>query len=154
MGLVRRFAGRVFRRFTGGLPDEVATAPESPRPAPPAAPNPGPVATNLATIDCGAQELRERLGAGEHIVVVDVRTDGEVAGGVIPGARHIPLHQLDTRWEELRDADEIVCYCAAGMRSLKAARILRSNGLINATSLEGGIGAWRSVGGDIVALGN
>lgn len=86
-------------------------------------------------------------------MVLDVRTPGEVAGGVLPSARHIPLDELEDRWEELTGADEIVCYCAAGMRSLRAARLLRSKGLINATSLEGGIQAWMGIGGSVVKLG-
>ncbi|HJN74561.1 MAG TPA: rhodanese-like domain-containing protein [Myxococcota bacterium] len=108
--------------------------------------------SNLANIECGAQELRERLEVGEHIVIVDVRTSAEVASGVLPGALHIELSQLRTRWEELKDADEIVCYCATGARSLEAATLLRQKGLINATSLEGGLGAWASAGGELGEL--
>ena len=93
---------------------------------------------------------RERLDAGEQIVVVDVRTDGEVASGTLPNAKHIPLHELEARWQELKEANEIVCYCAAGMRSLKAAQLLREKGLFNATSMEGGINAWREIGGATV----
>ena len=108
--------------------------------------------SGMANIECGGQELKERLDTGEHIVIVDVRTRGEVAGGVIPGAVHIELNQLEARWEELKDANEIVCYCAAGARSYQAATLLRQKGLINATSLEGGIGAWTSAGGDLGTL--
>ena len=72
--------------------------------------------------------------------------------GAIPHALHIPLDQLEARWETVKDANEIVCYCAAGMRSLKAAELLRSKGLFNATSLEGGLGAWTGIGGDLAPL--
>lgn len=155
MGL-RSLAGRVVKKLLS-RPDRPAEPPraEPPRhtprtPAPPAAaPSPG---ANLANIDCGPQELKERLDAGEQIVVLDVRTADEVAGGALPTARHIPLDELEDRWEELSGADEIVCYCAAGMRSLRAARILRAKGLINATSLEGGIQAWMGIGGAVVKL--
>lgn len=155
MGRVRRFAGRLLRKVTGGdaaggdVPKPPAQPRVTPEPAPPAvAP-----AASLATIDCGAQELKERLEAGEQILVVDVRTAGEVAGGVLPGAIHIPLSEIEERWEELKTADEIVCYCAAGMRSDTAATVLRQKGLINATSLVGGIGSWTGIGGRLVSLG-
>jgi rhodanese-related sulfurtransferase len=103
----------------------------------------------LANIECDPQELKERLGAGEDIVLLDVRTDAEVSGGQIPKALHIPLDQLPERWEVVKDANEVVCYCAGGMRSLKAAELLRGHGVFNATSLEGGLGAWTGIGGEL-----
>ena len=153
MGRLRRIAGRVIRKISGR--DEPAPAPPArSTPQPPRSAGPAGQGATLATIDCGAQELKERLDAGERIIVVDVRSDEEVAVGVIPGALHIPLQELADRWGELSDADEVVCYCAAGMRSLRAARLLRDNGLINATSLEGGLAAWSSAGGALAPLGS
>ncbi len=102
---------------------------------------------SLSRLDCEAQELMERLEAGEAITIVDVRGAAELDGGVLPGAVHIPLDELEVRWRELEDADEVVCYSAAGSRSLRAARLLRARGLINATSLDGGLPSWRRAGG-------
>jgi rhodanese-related sulfurtransferase len=116
---------------------------------PPVPPQDQDNAADLANIECDAQELKERLEAGEEIVIVDVRTDGEVAGGMIPGSLHIPLQQMEARWKEVEDANEIVCYCAAGMRSLRAAELLRTKGCINATSLAGGLPSWTGIGGEI-----
>ena len=124
--------------------------PTSP-PAPKATPPPPAPATELATIECGAQELYERVQAGEKVVIVDVREDFERAqSGFLEGSVHMPLRELSTRWEELKDADEIVCYCAAGARSYNAAMLLRENGLFNATSLEGGIAAWKAISAPVV----
>lgn len=143
-----------------------APAKATPRPAPPPPPTPRasspvkvvevapgePVADKeaLATIECGAQELKERLDAGEPVVIVDVREPFETAQGILPGAILIPLGQLEARWRELESANEIVCYCAGGGRSLQAATLLREKGLFNATSMEGGMFAWRSVSGQVV----
>ena len=122
----------------------------APTPAPrPPAPPPAP-AQDLATIECGAQELWERIQAGEPVLVVDVREDFERAQGYLKDSIHIPLRELSTRWEELKSADEIVCYCAAGARSYNAAMLLRENGLFNATSLEGGISAWKAISAPLV----
>ena len=106
-----------------------------------------------STIECGAQEMKERIDAGEPVTMLDVREPSETAGGVIPGAILIPLGQLRARWEEVKDANEIVCYCAAGARSLQAAHFLREKGLFNATSLDGGISAWMEIKGRIVRPG-
>ena len=112
----------------------------------------GPVADAdaLANIEAGAQEIKERVEAGEPVVLLDVREPEETVHGVIAGARQIPLGQLEVRWAELKNCDEIVCYCAHGMRSIAAADILRKHGLFNATSLEGGVAAWQALGGKLV----
>ncbi|KWX87436.1 sulfurtransferase, partial [Paenibacillus riograndensis] len=41
-----------------------------------------------------AQELRQRLESGEDLVLIDVREDEEVAFGMIPGAKHIPMGEI------------------------------------------------------------
>lgn len=145
MGLLRSIAKRILGRADGpSTSDVLPTAP---------APMPAPVAdgASLATMECGAQELRERLEAGETMTLLDVREPFETASGILPGALQIPLRELSARWEELKSADEIVCYCAAGARSYNAAMLLRKNGLINATSLEGGVTNWRAIGGELVS---
>lgn len=101
-----------------------------------------PVAEPLARLSAGAQEVRERLGAGEPVVLLDVRDAAEVARDGIAGAVAIPIDELPARWEELRYRDEVVCVSNRGERSLRAARLLREKGLFNATSLDGGLEAW------------
>lgn len=140
MGWIRKLARRVLRRS----PRSESILPTAPEPGPDAIDG-----AQLATITCDPQELLERIQAGESVTVVDVRQPHERGSGALPDARFIPLGQLDDRWEELSDADEIVCYCAAGRRSEQAALTLRSKGLINATSLDGGIAAWRRIEGPI-----
>lgn len=148
MGLLRRVARKVASTLGGG-------APAPARPAAPAPPRDEPVAEAeaFASIECGAQELKERLDAGEEVVIVDVRGPGEAARGSLPGARALPLSQLEARWQELADADEIVCTDAGDGAAVRAARLLRAKGLINATALEGGVQAWTAVGGRLAPLG-
>jgi adenylyltransferase/sulfurtransferase len=107
----------------------------------------------MSNIECGAQELKERLDAGEPVTILDVREAHETSGGIIEGALRIPLGQLESRWEELKQADEVVCYCALGARSLQAAGLLRSKGVDNATSMDGGVLAWQEAGGTLVQPG-
>ena len=85
------------------------------------------------------------------MLLLDVRTAEELRQGMISGALHIPLDELPARWRELEKADEVVCYCASGGRSLRAAALLRENGLFNATSMDGGVGAWADCGGALVS---
>jgi rhodanese-related sulfurtransferase len=106
--------------------------------------------STLSGLECGVAELAERLEAGEYVTVVDVRQPEEVANGTLSGALTIPLGELDARWEELKECNEVVCYCATGKRSKSAAMKLRALGIMNATSLEGGVAAWTQYGGELV----
>lgn len=58
----------------------------------------------------GREELLERLGRGE-VVLVDVRPTEEYAAGHIEGAHTIPLAELDRRLAELPADHEIIAYC-------------------------------------------
>ena len=163
MGLLRSLAKAVVGKL-GDAPRTPASPAAAPRsaPAPVAKPNraatavmageEGPVADAdaLANLEAGAQEIKERVEAGEPVVLLDVREPHETAHGIISGARVIPLGQLEARWAELKDCNEIVCYCAHGMRSQSAAILLRQKGLFNATSLEGGVAEWQARGGQLV----
>jgi hypothetical protein len=59
------------------------------------------------------EELKQKLDAGEDIVVIDVRhsLDFEADPYIIPGALIIPLEQLESYPEVPRDR-EIVVYCS------------------------------------------
>ena len=77
-----------------------------------------------------------------EVQLVDVRGPGETAGGVIDGARTIPLTELRSRLTEL-DADHpIIVYCAGGWRSSVAASLLRANGFGDVSDILGGYNAW------------
>ena len=102
-------------------------------------------------LEIDAAELRRLLRAGP-VQVIDVREDWERAEDAIHPSLHIPLGQLEDASSRpllagLRADLPTVVYCAAGVRSLAAAGILReSHGLRAAKSLRGGIHAWRATG--------
>jgi rhodanese-related sulfurtransferase len=157
MGLVRRLARRLLgggaATNTGGSREQTPTSspPPSATSQPESVLQPPLEGANLSNIEAGIQEVKERVDAGEPVVMLDVRNADETAQGVVTGAILIPLPELEARWEELKDCNEIVCYCARGGRSLEAAKLLRQKGLFNATSLEGGVAAWSEMGGKLVA---
>lgn len=55
--------------------------------------------------------LKERLDAGESLLVVDARSSDEYAAAHIPGAISVPLSDLEARMDELPRDQEIVFYC-------------------------------------------
>lgn len=92
-----------------------------------------------------AAQLADALDAGK-VRLIDVRTDDEVAGGMIPGAEHIPIDRFDPAMLDLSDGREVVFYCQAGRRSARAAERLSNRIGRKVRHLEGGIEAWQAAG--------
>ncbi|MGN7979465.1 ThiF family adenylyltransferase [Microbacterium sp. 22195] len=77
-------------------------------------------------------------------VVIDVREAEEVARGMLPGARHVPLAtllgSLDSTAAELAGS-EVVMVCQVGARARRAAQALRGRG-VDAVVLRGGMDGY------------
>jgi rhodanese-related sulfurtransferase len=89
-----------------------------------------------------AKEVNARVARGDKLLLVDVREQWEYDLSKIPGAKLIPLGTLPANLNTLLEADEVICYCHHGMRSLDAAVWLRQQGVESAKSLAGGIERW------------
>ena len=90
-------------------------------------------------------EVKEKLASGENILVLDVRTEGELNGplGHIDGAVLIPVDQLAGRiaeWEGAKEKD-IIVVCRSGNRSQAGTKILLQNNY-KAFNMTGGMIAW------------
>lgn len=84
--------------------------------------------------------VRVALAGPEPPIIVDVRTEGEFAQGSLPGARNIPLDELDRRVSEIPEGGgPVVVVCSDGERSSVAVMILRSHGIGDAVILKGGL---------------
>ena len=90
--------------------------------------------------DAGVADTKTLVAGGA--LLLDVRTDPEVARGIIPGARHVVLQDLPSRLDELPRSGSIVVYCQSGGRSAHAANFLASQGFGSVYNLQGGILAW------------
>ena len=90
------------------------------------------------------REYVRRRDAGERMVLIDCRTPAERDLASIAGAVHVPMHDLGSRIESLREHEStpIIVHCHHGMRSLRVARWLREQGFAGAQSMAGGIDAW------------
>ena len=71
-------------------------------------------------------------------LILDVREDWEVADYAVPGAVVIPLGELRARMDELDRKREIIIFCAVGVRSHTAARMLSNNGFEHVKVYPGG----------------
>jgi rhodanese-related sulfurtransferase len=88
-------------------------------------------------------ELRSLLAQDESIQLVDVREYAEFAGGLIPGARLLPLGDLQRCAAELDSTRPVVCVCASGKRSAQAMEKLVALGFNEVHQLDGGLMAWK-----------
>ncbi|WP_422123478.1 rhodanese-like domain-containing protein [Planococcus sp. X10-3] len=87
-------------------------------------------------------ELLERVEAGEQLNIIDVREADEVAAGIIPGAKHIPLGEVDNRVAEFEKGQPYYMICRSGARSGRASEFLNEQG-IDVTNVEGGMMNWK-----------
>lgn len=96
----------------------------------------------MSDLQITAKEVNERMERGEKLLLVDVREQWEYELCRIPGAKLIPLGAIPANLNALMDADDVICYCHHGMRSLDAAAWLRKQGVEGAKSMAGGIERW------------
>jgi rhodanese-related sulfurtransferase len=89
-------------------------------------------------------ELAGCLRAPEPPALLDVREIHEHAFVSLPGARLVPLGEIQDRLAELDDwrDREIVVYCHHGVRSQHAGALLREAGFARVVNLSGGIDRW------------
>ncbi len=85
---------------------------------------------------------------GDGVAIVDVRETGEIASGLLPGAKHVPRGFLESRIEGAvpDHSQRVIVYCAGGTRSALAARTLNELGYEHVESMTGGITLWKDRG--------
>lgn len=88
----------------------------------------------------GPEQARERQQAGASLI--DVREPDEWGEEHIPGARLIPLGQLQQRMDDLDPNAELIMVCRSGRRSQLAAQMLQRAGFGNVSNMAGGMLAW------------
>lgn len=98
----------------------------------------------LEAID--AATLQERL-RDDDLLVLDVRPAVEYAAGHIPGARSIPLAELEARLGEIPGGQTVVAYCRGPycVFADEAVALLREHGH-RALRLAEGLPDWRAAG--------
>ncbi|KAA0549026.1 rhodanese-like domain-containing protein [Bacillus sp. BGMRC 2118] len=87
------------------------------------------------------KELQEKLSNDEKLEIIDVREHEEVAQGMIPGAKHIPMNEIPSRLEELDQAKEHIFICRSGRRSENVCHYLHDQGY-KVVNMIGGMLEW------------
>ncbi|MEY3745043.1 MAG: putative molybdopterin synthase sulfurylase MoeB [Actinomycetota bacterium] len=97
--------------------------------------------------EISTDDAQKRIESG-NVLVLDVREPDEFEQGALPNVLHIPRGHLEAQIESrATDRDqEIVVYCAGGVRSAFAAKTLQELGYTNVLSMAGGFGKWKDEG--------
>lgn len=96
--------------------------------------------------DLSQEDWKKQLEEDNNSVVLDVRTQEEVAEGIIPNALHIDIYKGQGFIYELEELDKTknyYVYCRSGGRSGQACAIMSQLGFNNAYNLVGGFTEWQ-----------
>ncbi len=101
-----------------------------------------------------AHQLYEKVQAGQHVELIDVRTPVEFQEVHAREARNVPLDSPQLR-QLLQSrngsaGDPLYVICQGGSRSTKACDRLLAAGYTNVVNVEGGTRAWEAAGLPVV----
>jgi len=112
----------------------------------------GPRRRRAVSLEISVDEAKDLVRNDDRVMIVDVRSDGEMCLGHIKGARFLPPGLVKKEAKELfKEKDvPILVYCSTGDRSLRVAEKLRTMGFNNARSIGGGFNSWLKAGCEMV----
>ena len=92
--------------------------------------------------------FKEVMQAKQEGIILDIRTDAEVAAGKIPGAIQIDYYSPDfeTEIRQLDTSKPLFLYCAVGGRSASAIGAFQKAGFKEIYHLQPGIQGWKAAG--------
>jgi rhodanese-related sulfurtransferase len=96
--------------------------------------------------DLTQTEWSNQLAKDAEAVIIDVRTEAEVANGYIPQMKHLDIFNPAGFMDAVKLMDtskNYYVYCRSGARSAQACAILNSLGFKNAYNLMGGFMEWQ-----------
>lgn len=97
-------------------------------------------------------DFEKEVTSNKEKVILDVRTPSEFNSGHL--AQALLMNVNDKNFTQqistLPKDKPVYVYCAAGVRSNKAAKILRQQGFTHVFELSGGIQAWQAAGKPVI----
>lgn len=96
--------------------------------------------------DLTQQDWAKKLQEDKNGIIIDVRTEVEIAQGYIPNAVHIDIYKGQEFLDAVKALDtskNYYVYCKAGGRSGQACSVMHQLGFENAFNLVGGFDQWK-----------
>lgn len=106
------------------------------------------LAKSVDGVDVQQAQAMSKQGA----LLLDVREPDEYAALHAPGAKLIPLGEVQARLAEIAAYKDqpVVVVCRSGRRSAKAVELLKEAGFSRVSNVEGGMLAWQQAGLEVV----
>lgn len=95
--------------------------------------------------DLTQQDWASKLENDGNAVIIDVRTEAEIAEGFIPGALHMDIYKGQEFIDAIKELDtdkNYYIYCRSGARSGQTCSIMKELGFESTYNLEGGFMNW------------
>jgi rhodanese-related sulfurtransferase len=92
-----------------------------------------------------AERVKAMLDRGEQLVFIDLRPPGDFAKSRLPGARSIPIAEVQKRFAEIPKSGRVILYCGCppgGLDESYSFLSLRSKGFRNVSVLAEGFDGW------------
>ena len=87
--------------------------------------------------------LKWLIDSRQPVVVIDLRPPAEYAAGHLPGARSVPMAELDRRFGEIPTTPIVVLYCRCPVEEAATAyAFLETRGYLNHVVLQEGYDGW------------
>ncbi|MHA6259932.1 sulfurtransferase TusA family protein [Sporosarcina sp. CAU 1771] len=90
------------------------------------------------------EELLEILDSSSNVLLLDVRESAEFAFGHIPGAKSVPLGNIENELNKLDKKADVYVVCRTGNRSDLVAQKLSVAGFEKVTNVVPGMSEWKS----------
>ncbi len=87
-------------------------------------------------------DFQARVESGEALNILDVREQEEYDEAHIPGVKHIPLGEVESRMSELEQDKEIYIICHSGRRSGVAGDMMAKKGFKTLYNVVPGMRDW------------
>ena len=93
-------------------------------------------------------DLNTAISENNKVIMLDVRTPGEVSQGYVENAINIDINNSDfkSKVTDLDKSKTVYVYCRSGHRSQTASKVLVDMGFSDVRNVEGGILAWSQKG--------
>lgn len=104
------------------------------------------VDSNIINKDITVEETKSLLKNNKEITLIDLRTDDEIARGMIIGAKQMDYKSASFK-DDLKSLDKskpYIVYCASGGRSGKTLKMMADLGFVESYNMLGGFQKWQS----------
>jgi rhodanese-related sulfurtransferase len=104
-------------------------------------------ADHIISETIATKEFQHIIGSSQ-VIILDVRTPGELSGGIIDGAINVDFKSSDfqTKIDEMDKDATYMVYCAGGGRSRDAANLMKDLKFKKVYDLQGGFSQWKTDG--------